>query len=331
MGYREYKVKLAKKLLKIGFSKTSISRLEGMPSRRTLTNWANERGWPSYQYKSLLLNKDLDKIEEAVQGTKYGLTDVLSVRNKEPLSRSENRDLCPTWVDEYESGKSLNQLAREYDKSRPTIKRWLKAAGVEIRGSDTYNKSKYVTKKDQILSLWFDEFLSQKTIADKIGGNVSTLRKWMKRWDIDTSKSPQQREASSVGDVWIERHLSGLSPEEISEDFRSSATTIREFLRQRDVYKTKNPAGCDLVYIISDGKHHKIGVSTKGSLSSRINKLQAGNPHKLFLVDRRETGKPFVTETKLHRKFASHRMEGEWFDIPFEVKGIDQLLTYEKK
>lgn len=80
------------------------------------------------------------------------------------------------------------------------------------------------------------------------------------------------------------------------------------------------------VYLISedgDDSMYKIGV-TRGSLESRLKKLQTGNGNRLSIAQSFYTDKPFKLEKMLHNRFGINREEGEWFLM--EKKDVDGFI-----
>jgi hypothetical protein len=69
-----------------------------------------------------------------------------------------------------------------------------------------------------------------------------------------------------------------------------------------------------IVYLICDGEHFKIGVTTK-TLDERLRELQTGNPDELFVCNYYVTDTPFKLETMLHNRYFCHKIKNEWFDV----------------
>ena len=70
-----------------------------------------------------------------------------------------------------------------------------------------------------------------------------------------------------------------------------------------------------MIYVISDGEHHKIGY-TAGDPKDRLQMLQTGSSRALSLV----TTLPgeMSDEKRLHARFAHVRVRGEWFALTNE-------------
>lgn len=67
------------------------------------------------------------------------------------------------------------------------------------------------------------------------------------------------------------------------------------------------------VYGIQSGLFIKIGVSN--DIGQRLKHFQAGNPHPMRLVIRRQIPEAFWLERRLHAILASHSIGREWFMI----------------
>ena len=72
-----------------------------------------------------------------------------------------------------------------------------------------------------------------------------------------------------------------------------------------------------LLYLITDGKFHKIGITNR-SIQVRIKQLQTGNPYELKLIKVVNCGSEKHAqemEKFYHNKYYEYRMQGEWFDF----------------
>ena len=71
------------------------------------------------------------------------------------------------------------------------------------------------------------------------------------------------------------------------------------------------------IYLVGDWEREnffKIGV-TKGTIDRRIKKLQTGNASEIFVCSYFQTSHPFLLEKELHLRYASRRLNGEWFEL----------------
>ncbi len=67
-------------------------------------------------------------------------------------------------------------------------------------------------------------------------------------------------------------------------------------------------------YLITNGTHYKIGITTKTPVS-RVAELQTGSPTKISISGYSYNSNALAMELELHKKFASKRLEGEWFAL----------------
>lgn len=74
-----------------------------------------------------------------------------------------------------------------------------------------------------------------------------------------------------------------------------------------------------MVYLITDGTYTKIGKADNGidGVKRRLKQLQIGNAKKLKIKKVFEGS--YELENLLHRSLSKYRMEGEWFDISFDI------------
>jgi len=85
--------------------------------------------------------------------------------------------------------------------------------------------------------------------------------------------------------------------------------------------KTKKKQYVYLVHAILTNRY-KIGRTT--DLRSRMNQLAAGAPYKVNLVTYFETDNSLQEESILHKKLASYRVHGEWFE--FSPEQLEDVL-----
>ena len=89
-------------------------------------------------------------------------------------------------------------------------------------------------------------------------------------------------------------------------------------------------------YLITNGKEYKIGITTKTPVS-RVAELQTGSPTKISISGYSYNSNALAMEIELHKKFASKRLEGEWFALNnddvaiihhhFETNYLDEYLA----
>ena len=84
------------------------------------------------------------------------------------------------------------------------------------------------------------------------------------------------------------------------------------------------------LYLISDGKYTKIGITTGGA-SNRLKTLQTGNARKLYVVFETFIKKASRIERQLHIRYADKRLQGEWFELTDnDIKNIKGELLCKK-
>lgn len=136
------------------------------------------------------------------------------------------------------------------------------------------------------------------------------------------------------GDVLFNRkdsYLFGIR-RTLHEDFVSfiygeKKDTIK-LIRLNDLIKdadTKNKSNRGMVYLISDGKYTKIGMTSIGA-SVRLKSLQIGNARELKIIGEYFTKNRNVEESRLHKKYFNKRMQGEWFDLS-DIDILDIINT----
>ncbi|MET8746160.1 GIY-YIG nuclease family protein [Streptomyces sp. NPDC004728] len=73
------------------------------------------------------------------------------------------------------------------------------------------------------------------------------------------------------------------------------------------------PGGDSYVYVIGSAGSARVKIGTSFSPEKRLQELQTGNPGRLEVLWYTAGGREL--EALLHRAFADHRVEGEWFDF----------------
>lgn len=65
------------------------------------------------------------------------------------------------------------------------------------------------------------------------------------------------------------------------------------------------------VYFVQAGTDGPVKIGTATDIQARVRGLQTGSPHRLNLLATSTGGRRL--EKRLHRRFAAHRVLGEWF------------------
>jgi hypothetical protein len=73
------------------------------------------------------------------------------------------------------------------------------------------------------------------------------------------------------------------------------------------------------VYFITTAEADRVKIGfTSNSPASRLRELQTGSPFELCIIAT-ECGS-LAREQELHRRFAEHRLHGEWFEMCDEIR-----------
>ena len=82
-----------------------------------------------------------------------------------------------------------------------------------------------------------------------------------------------------------------------------------------------------MVYIITDGGYHKIGMST-GDARKRLKEIQNMNPRKLEVLYQQHTPWAYDYERLIHELFDKKRVRGEWFILePADIQTIKDIMN----
>ena len=88
------------------------------------------------------------------------------------------------------------------------------------------------------------------------------------------------------------------------------------------------------VYFIQEGKgnHGHIKIGKSRNVNERLKSLQTGNPRKLTLMASircKTANDAYRLEKKLHKKFKSHHVRGEWFSGMIRLNSIQEAFEIE--
>lgn len=95
---------------------------------------------------------------------------------------------------------------------------------------------------------------------------------------------------------------------------KNKANKIIEIKSYGQIISALKRIPLSVVYVIQCNNFFKIGFSCSG-LGSRLDWLQMGNPYDLRVVFVILTPNNKLLERKLHEKFNSKRVRGEWFEL----------------
>ena len=135
--------------------------------------------------------------------------------------------------------------------------------------------------------------------AEEIGAAVTALQPYVTKFQ------------SYLSGTWHSEYFNSL------EDFERAVAE-----QERDEQQKRQPAQpfrrTGVVYLISGGGYHKIGLTT--NLPVRHKQIGAKLPFKSEVVHAITTSDIFGVERYWHNRFAHKRAEGEWFNLsPEEV------------
>lgn len=85
----------------------------------------------------------------------------------------------------------------------------------------------------------------------------------------------------------------------------------QRYLQDRERYVDRKKAG--YVYLLHHDGLYKIGITTK--LSRRLTQIGTKMPHEVTLIHSIKTDDIVGLETLLHERYATKRMNGEWFAL----------------
>jgi len=86
-------------------------------------------------------------------------------------------------------------------------------------------------------------------------------------------------------------------------------------------------AKSNLLYLLTDGRAYKIGITKQGGVKKRVKSLQTGNPYEITEVFSFACDNAGELEAYLHKQFADKRLKGEWFNLnDNDIKMIKGLI-----
>ncbi|BCM90795.1 hypothetical protein IAD21_02657 [Abditibacteriota bacterium] len=96
-------------------------------------------------------------------------------------------------------------------------------------------------------------------------------------------------------------------PSSLSPDTRESLIVIGE------EYFLRNPG--PVVYLLQHGNRQEYKIGFSKDINARIDKIDLQMPEKIYVVHKIYTNDPRWLEEIWHKRFASKRKNGEWFDL----------------
>lgn len=83
--------------------------------------------------------------------------------------------------------------------------------------------------------------------------------------------------------------------------------------RREMLKRCEHPPGEGRVYCIINFERNAAKIGTTRNVRKRLQQLQTASPDALYLHEQIRGGK--TKERELHRRYAKHRLTGEWFDL----------------
>jgi predicted GIY-YIG superfamily endonuclease len=154
-----------------------------------------------------------------------------------------------------------------------------------------------------------------------------------------------RKQLHALGQSWPpsrkwQKNVIGLEiPISVKQDFESGKY-------EKASKKAKNKQGRHYVYFVQSGRRGAIKIGYARDVDKRVNELQIGNPFKLrvvALMPCESLDHAKYVETKLHKRFKSHKIRGEWFknsinfnkavdeNNPIMVTGVDQAEDEQRR
>lgn len=134
---------------------------------------------------------------------------------------------------------SQNQIAEKLGTSGSVIHRWLNRHDIETRKrGDTRSTSDTPWRdEDTMRQLYVEEGLSTYQIGEELGCSYQTAHDWLERHDVETRESPTQKAEKKrpPKEELREKYESGLSTEELGEEYGVPQQTAWGWLEQYDI------------------------------------------------------------------------------------------------
>lgn len=105
-------------------------------------------------------------------------------------------------------------------------------------------------------------------------------------------------------------------------DVQPEASKSNDLPAPRKTNLPRGPATADWLYFIECGEGGPVKIGIAGCVPSRLACLQSSNPHPLACLVAVERKVAKYLEADLHRRFADHRIHGEWFKRAPEIDAL---------
>ena len=147
-------------------------------------------------------------------------------------------------------------------------------------------------------------------IAKRLGIARSTVSKY-----LDRPRNKSHTKRLLVGEIeGIKRcYVDGDTLKSIAKRYGVHIMTVQH--HTKDLPRRVKHTQASVVYVIQieNTQRYKIGVTY--DVRKRLSILQTGNAFELSIVYELKTKNARETESHLHRRFASKRIRGEWFEL----------------
>ncbi|MFD8497295.1 GIY-YIG nuclease family protein [Amycolatopsis sp. NPDC059657] len=106
--------------------------------------------------------------------------------------------------------------------------------------------------------------------------------------------------------------INDLSPSQRAEEARRQ-TRLAELRAEKEANDQARTVAKGVVYVIAQVGTSRVKIGYTRNIASRLKTLQTSNPYKLEVLW--QTSGDMRLEEALHRRFAKHRSQGEWFEF----------------
>ena len=218
------------------------------------------------------------------------------------------------------TGKSLGQISRETGYTVMSVKNTLVRLGdqrfLDMEGYLQDQQEQKAARKGKVVAAW-KKGRSKETIAQEYGLHPVTVRKYLQEaglWVRPTEHQEEQKKKGAKRRTEIhEAWKSGMSQEEIAERYELSQDTVRKYLRDTGVGKTrkeylqaKEEATAERRRLVEEAYRERI---SKEEIAERYG-VHVGTVRK-YLRQARSSGRQKKrSEQRKQKRPARHEVEG---------------------
>ena len=160
----------------------------------------------------------------------------------EKINKNKEYKYLKEWVDLYNSGKSITQIAKEYGVAMTTVKRRIKPY-IEMRP-----KSPYMKYAEEWLDL-YNKGYKKSEIADRYGVNRTAVGKILSKVGVKTNGS---KKYLHLLDDMKKMYESGMSLAQVSKELNVSPQLIANYLEHNDIDRRHYTEACRTFSIKED-------------------------------------------------------------------------------